>query len=327
MHCQEMLFELTVSHTETFSQCSLGVVNRTDGTRTCSEYETVSRETAPLVPIFTYNYQVSIDASVRGHRTHLFCLYLLLMQCTSILLEAYVPVLIIGFSLQLLLPFIFHYVVNGRRYARFPQFIRTVLNGIYWPDYFYNNVENFERVKAQDLMKMPNIICRDIVNPIAIIMTFGLCSPPLAFLAATVAAVKCHGWIWALNRFDAYTIDNENDNISGMTDDSKAQHYSKILSDMQLPIRGVLSRTFWIILVYSFLFIIFLYWDTRSGASWEAPLGMTLFFVLLLFLTFSKWNPRDSSQLEEATLEVKNGLMTVSMNPLTSSAEASSQVF
>ena len=216
----------------------------------------------------------------------------LLCQCTSVLLDAYVPVLIIGFCVQLLMPIIVIKTLRGNSFKFIPEFIRSQLNGVLWPEYWCNLTDTIP-IEPFHLMKIANIMSREVFYPVAVMMTFGICSPPLAVLVAIAVMTKCGLWVWAMNHF----IANVNDRS-----ESIRQRCLSALSELQFPQHMILRRVFWITLGFSMIFILFLYWDTTDEVSWEAALGLAVFVLVLWGVSYIK----SYSMLSTANMNVKS---------------------
>ena len=213
--------------------------------------------------------------------------------------------LIIGFCLQLLLPLVLICTISDKLFAATPKFFRVQLNGILWPEFWYNNADN-DLIEPQNLMKMPNILYRDILNPVAVIMTFGLCSPPLACMAAAVGAMKCCLWIWAMNRFDKVMHEK-------CAERSHKRILLSALLKLEFPLQTVMRKTFSLILGCSAFLIIFLYWDTKGEFGWEAPLEVGVLTLLFWCLSHIEKKTRAKSLTKSAAkIEVR----TLSTNPI-----------
>ena len=198
------------------------------------------------------------------------------LQCTSVLLEAYIPVLIIGFCLQLVLPFVIILSIGHDEFNALPAYLRVQMNGVLWPKY-WNDLNEATAIKPTNLMKISSIIGRDVLNPLAVMMTFGLCSPALTFLVATVAVVKCGMWVWAVRRFISVITKKDNTVTCGRSND----RCLSALAALDFPLQAVMRRAFWIILAFSTMFILFLYWDTVDDVGWEAAVAVIAFVAML----------------------------------------------
>ena len=238
----------------------------------------------------------------------LICLLTSILQCTSVLLEAYVPVLIIGFCMQLVLPLLLFLMLNDEVFGYFPQFIRSHMPGIFWPEFWYK-MEDRRTVHAEEFLKIPNVICRDMLHPIAVMMTFGLCSPPLGCLAAAVGIVKCLIWIWALGRFSTFYIEKDVIEMNM----ARVNRYISLLCELKLPLRQVFRKAYWVIILYSMIFMVFLYWDTSGEIGWEVPVtvaSLVLLLYIISYITTSKLNMRNEQMVSVAEMA------TITVSPL-----------
>ena len=289
----------------TYTRCATIIISDDDGSRTCREYETVTSESAPFVPGFNYNYQVIIN--YLGDKYAIFIAYCF-AQCSSALLEAYIPVLIIGFCLQLILPLCFLKTLNDTRFRAIPPFLRSNLCGIFCPDYWCHTGDT-NNIDSNSLMKIPTIIVRDLVNPIAVILTFGLCSPALACIAGIVGVVKCGIWVWAMHNFSAFTIAFGN---SGKGE-ARSRVLLSALSKMQFPLCEVLKKTFWLIFTCSMTFIVLIYWDTTGKIGWEAPCAVG---TLALALSFMRFYAKGALSVQKSDTDKNVEVIAISVNPL-----------
>ena len=219
-------------------------------------------------------------------------------------MEAFVPVLIIGFCIQLLLPLIFFFSV---RYDDIPIFFRAHLNGVLWPEHWHRS--DVTLIEPSELMKMSSILSRDVLHPLAVMMTFGLCSPPLACLVATVTVIRCSIWMWTMDRFVSFPTDSEEETKDRIT----KQKCLSALSELRFPLCEVQRNAFWSIFVISAMFILLLYWDTLDNVEWVAPLAVTFFVIALYAISkiLSNTSPSGNDEMN-GEVEVK----TVSLNPL-----------
>ena len=198
------------------------------------------------------------------------------------LLEAYVPVLIISLCLQLLITLCAIAFVTDNQYASLPAPIRFRLNGIFWPSYWYGDHGKKVDVHSRHLFKDAAFICKDVAYPLAYLLTFGLCSPPLAILTAVVGAFKCKAYVWALCLFGSRAYESE----KHVNDMVQYPSFVSALNSISFPLSRVATRAFWIIIAYSSLFWTFFYWDTVAGVEWEAPVAVIAFVLLLMSVSY-----------------------------------------
>lgn len=202
---------------------------------------------------------------------------LIMHQCSSTLLEAYVPVLIIGFCLQSLAPFILYLlIVSGMKYTDIPLSIRNIFHGLLWPEYWCRPEDDSLPlgVTSEHLFRFHAVICFDILSPLSVLLTFGLCSPSLAFVVTLSGLFKMRFWTWAVERFCA---------CHGSSSTS-AINLTAVLLDSFLPLQRIFEGSFRLIATYSMFFAVFIYLDESSSLRWHVPLASLLFVGLLSWL-------------------------------------------
>lgn len=249
---------------------------------------------------------------IRRHLILIACINI--YQCTSVLLEAYVPVLLIGFCLQLLLPALLLLFLSTGNYGSLPLFLSSNFNGILWPEHWCGQMISSTSFmpESSQLMNTPSILCTDIVHPMAVMMTFGFCSPPLAFLAAIVGILKCSMWIGAVKHFCAIVENFE----CGEGDRKRLQQLVMCFTKVPFPYDEVMMRVFWIIFMYSIVFVLFLHWDTVSQVEWEGPLALSLFAILSGCLIYRDVNGMKKFHCLDEGKRNEVEVMNVSSNPL-----------
>jgi hypothetical protein len=239
----------------------------------CLRWIPTQTESAPVTPPFVYNN-----------------------QCSSVLLTSYIPVLIIGCSIQLILalvlPVIYHYI--GKRADMAAIMLRfKFIPGVYWPSLWLNAESsdslNRKRVSVQDdpsiLLNSSPILCSDALNNATIMLTFGLCSPVLATAVVCVVVLKMKLMEMLVVRF---TVMLESAKNAGNNVEGKAHlHVALVaLGRVPFPYREVLRKSFWLLAWASAMFFALVCWDMVSDevgwwrALW-APASALLFPVLL----------------------------------------------
>ena len=198
----------------------------------------------------------------------------------STLLAAYIPVLLVGFSIQLLLTAVAVVAVELHviPLEKVPNVVRPALHGVLWPQYWISRAIESSVCPVQrpsQLIAVDSIICIDMLNPLALLLTFGLSSPPLAVLIALVVASRMRMWQWEVFRFVRAVRGTAGLEGSGRSDELLGK-----LSAACSPTAAVLCWSFPLLAVLSMLFSVFVMWDTAAEVSWEAPL---LALVLVLF--------------------------------------------
>lgn len=234
----------------------------------CVDYGTVDVDSVPLTPPFTYNN-----------------------QCGSVLLTSYIPVLLLGYSLQLLLPVFVLVLQIYLPIMAIPSFIRHASHGIIWPDHWLQDEISNHNIDILDsnqevLLKIRTIYCNDVLNNWLIMLTFGLCSPVLALAVVFCILLKMLVWVMLVGRFLRYTMLYDS-STSSIVDTSKGNAVSvvlKALGDVHIPLFNVLASSFWRLAWYSAVFVGLLGWDLAADdVGWiqslwvpVTPLGMVL---------------------------------------------------
>jgi hypothetical protein len=265
------------------------LVNLADGTTSCRDYALAEVEVAPLVPPFSYNN-----------------------LCSSVLLTSFIPVFILVCALQLLLPLVQVCLFASSKYTHFPKPLRKVLFGIFWPEYWrkdnsssvvsgaVDEKEPSELAEPLLLLKASRIISTDILNPLLVLCTFGICSPFLALIMLVSVSLKHYMWVLFLGRFvhtritatmASFGATNRNTEVD--TSSMSVQHRQVgedhalvALSAACVPILDIVTRCVWPVIWSSSLFFAFLCWDVLSDeVGWRkalwAPVGVLCLPVCL----------------------------------------------
>ena len=152
----------------------------------------VKADSAPLIPPFTYNN-----------------------QCGSVVLTSYIPVFLLGYSIQLLLPFVRLALLAYMPYGSLPRSVREVLHGVVFPEYWRQggdvSVANRASVNSDPLVLFDTrtIFCNDVFNNWLVMLTFGLCSPVLAVAIACSVLLKMYLWTFLLGRFTKIILEQD----------------------------------------------------------------------------------------------------------------------
>ena len=244
----------------------------TSGETVCTSFDTFHVDSAPLVPPFTYNN-----------------------QCGSVVLTSYIPVLLMGYSIQLFLPFIMLAFMHCVSYESMWPSFRKTLHGIIWPEYWLQGKDDmFTHNKAivQSnsivMLNIRTIFCNDVFNNLLVMLTFGLCSPVLAVAVAVAVLLKMSVWVLLIGRFTMTLLAEDKDDIScddtassdvASTVDSVSSsqisqsistvvvhdemvHFFLIaLAEMHISLYEILAGSFWRLVWCSALFVALLSWD------------------------------------------------------------------
>jgi hypothetical protein len=247
----------------------------------CSEYAIVEVESASLVPPFTYNN-----------------------QCGSVLLTSYIPVFLLGYAVQLMLPLIILVSLTCMPFASMPSFVREMCHGIIWPEYWLQGGDVLVRNKAivgsdpSVILNIPTVFCNDVLNNWLSLVTFGLCSPVLAVAIVCSVLLKMSMWVLLVGRFTRCVVlhngggDNRSDvgvasigpsgvapsgSVIGKSSDDVVHFALAALAEVQIPLSEVLSRSFWRLVWCSALFVALLGWDMAADeVGWLQSLWVPL---------------------------------------------------
>ena len=229
----------------------------------------------PVTPPFVYNY-----------------------QCSSVLLTSFVPVLIMGFAIQLCFILAFPLIcslVNGRNMSLVIR--NKMLPGIAWPLFWADNddVEFPLHQKRILLIEDPRVlfnsnfvICFDVLNNVMIFLTFGLASPVLAAAVVVVAVLKMHLLLLLVGRFAAVLKDDDRNSVSqGASTESEVHYALAAMCRLPFPLVEVLQLSFWPFATVSAVFISLVCWDIAcDDIGWElslfVPMWATVYLVFLM---------------------------------------------
>jgi hypothetical protein len=248
-----------VSTPYSYEACTMLVVTP-QFTTVCLSRELTEVESAPVIPPFTYNN-----------------------QCSSVLLTAYIPVLIIGFSIQLILCFIMPGVLFqvGKLLSLANIIHRKITKGvllpnILWPKFWSNCDDSdlaspYKDILEKDptiILNSPRFLCFNVLNNVVIMLTFGLCSPILAVAVTCVVVSKSNVLMLLVGRFTAVLS----------SEDSKSMHFALVaLTKLPFPLNEVLQQSFWLIVWTSALFVLLVCWDLASDdVGWVASLWIPI---------------------------------------------------
>jgi hypothetical protein len=263
------------------------------GEAVCTEYGIQEVESAPLVPPFTYNN-----------------------QCGSVLLTSYIPVILLGHSLQLLLSWILLALEVQLPYNYIPSFIRVSLHGLLWPDHWLQDGDAFNQNQAtvdrvpDVLLKVRTVLCNDVLNNWLVFMTFGFCSLILAIAIVCCVVLKMSLWVLLVGRFTKRVLQDSHECIvapagptqeqqlatSASSDENNEIENKKnslcfalsSLAQVYVPLYTVLAQSFWSLTCCSALFVALLTWDMASDevgwlrSLWVPLLPITTVTILYL---------------------------------------------
>ena len=264
----------------------------------CLRWVRTMAESAPVTPPFVYN-----------------------SQCASVILTSFIPVLIIGYSIQLCvtlgLPMM---CFRGYKWVNFTTPLRrNMIPGVFWPALWLNadtsdtlnrsgvNVENDPTI----LVKTKSILCSDVLNNATIMLTFGLCSPVLATAVVCVVVLKMRFLELQVARF-AVLLETAMKRCSSVEDGAHLQVALVALGRVPFPLREVLRQSFWLMAWASALFFALVCWDmacdevTWLESLWVPVSAMCYPLVLYIIGWFMGW--QGNSQRRMRTSESLSGV-------------------
>jgi hypothetical protein len=234
-----------------------------------------------------------------------------------VLLTSYIPVLVIGYAIQLVascaLPLVFSQVGRVCSVSSLSVLIdRKFTHGIVWPEFWAssesaaqasNTEETLEKNPAM-LLNSKSMLCFDILNNLMVMLTFGLCSPVLAVAATCVAISKASILILLVKRFVAVVCERgDRTQESG----NSMSVMICVLAKVSFPLREVLMRAFWLIAWVSAAFVAMICWDVAGDAvGWARSVwlpAVVLFYPALLWTTDFIANRRSGVAKDDAVLE------------------------
>ena len=141
-----------VSTPYAFAACDLYLFLPDRDFRVCLEWGQLEVESAPVTPPFVYNN-----------------------QCASVLLTSYLPVLILGFSIQILVSVLLPVILN--RVGEWLGLV-DIIHGILWPEFWLRSEESESHVIKLErnpsiMLNSKVILCFDILNNVMILLSFG----------------------------------------------------------------------------------------------------------------------------------------------------------
>ena len=244
-----------------------------DGEPYCSYFDpALEAVSAPVTPPFDYNN-----------------------QCGSVILTSYLPVLLLGASVQVLLTTIVPLILQQVSYESVDHRFRILFSGVLviWPEYWGRNSAKVTSTDMDRQSKDPfilaearTILCNDILNNWLLVLTFGMCSPIVAVVVTGVVVVKMFITVTLIGRFTRTVMSTTY--TSSRDDSTNRTVYDplRILGMCYIPLYGVLTEAFWRLLYCSTVFIVVVSWDIASDevgrmrSLWVAVVPLS--YVILL---------------------------------------------
>lgn len=230
---------------------------------------------AALIPPFTYNY-----------------------QCTSVLLTAYIPVFIYTYSLQVIAPFIFLFLLCFIKYTTLPRPFRKTVPGILFPNNW--SKDRTEQGFRSDVLQIAvskrlyNIktVTSNLIHNIIILLTFGLCSPVLACLIGAASYLITATWRILIARFVHYRIFEL---TSSGTKKHRQDYALASMGALAGEAKGLILLCLWPYVFVSAFFFLCLTWDMsgdrvgwRKG-SWAPLASVCVLSVMYTSVNLNSW--------------------------------------
>jgi hypothetical protein len=234
-----------------------------DGEFSCLQESTRTVFVTPLRPPFLYNN-----------------------LCTSTILTSYIPVYVFVYAIQLFVVVLQVAVLTSLEYSSFPKLLQKGLHGVFWP----NHEWVLSRIVPRDILKVTEIISFDILNHLAVFVTFGISSPYLALILIVSVCLKLYMWRVMIGRF-AYIRStpvcksselNRHWEVDGVNGDGGLS----TLNMACLPILDILEDSLWPIVVSSSMFFACICWDMAGdkvdwvGSIWAPAIVLMVPFLL-----------------------------------------------
>jgi hypothetical protein len=257
-------------------------------------YVTGVNEVVPFVPPFVYNH-----------------------MCSSSLLTRYLPVLIFSYCIQICFPIGISYVVSRFPYKALPWWIKLTQPGILWPTHWplsecsfipsplsnhsidtiaptiqpsiNPSIDDPASLSIQSLSQRllkANKMVATYVEDVAILLTFGLCCPVLAFAIVVYLMLQTHFQKMLIGRFLRFRQDMSTKSFGVLTHDRAISALEISCQDSIIQVQ----RTVWIVVWTATMFYSGICWDVAGDevgvvhALW-APL-VAISFPLLCWIIF-----------------------------------------
>jgi hypothetical protein len=238
--------------------------NFEDGALVCAQEAIRTVYVSPLRPPFLYNN-----------------------LCTSTILTSYIPVYVFEYAIQLLVSILLVTILTSIEYSSFPIWLQKGLHGVFWPNQQW--IKDF--IVPRDLLKATEIISFDILNHLAVFVTFGISSPFLAVILIFSVCLKLHLWRMIIGRF-VYSRLSVRENICNIDRDNKESSRDDGIATLSiacLPIMEMLEHCIRPIVLSSAVFFAFICWDVAGDeVGWRASVWapLTVLTIPLLLWCF-----------------------------------------
>jgi Leucine-rich repeat (LRR) protein len=301
--------------------CTLYVVGVAQST--CLRVGVDHVEVAPFTPPFSYNY-----------------------MCGSTILSAYIPVYLYSYTFLCVFPLLYTTLLSQLpSYDTIPFPTLFGIPGIVWPVYWTGvrrergrggerdgkssslfSSSHSDQVISKQLFST-NRRLTNISKHLAVLLTFGLCCPVLAFVIALSTTISLMEWRWLLSRFILHRTHTAAALHGGLVEqniiEEQQQQRLTLFSDSVIDcvlepahqlIPHLLSMVS-LLLCASCVFFAFLSWDIAGDVEgWEmaywAP--VTAIGMLLLLLGYAHWLSVRSSPTIPRREEEREGVTSSS---------------
>lgn len=225
-------------------------------------------------------------------------------QCSSEILTSFIPVYLMVCGMQLLLPFVFVLIFTHFRYEVVPTYVRGLIHGIIWPKYWI--LETKEKMLLLEkspllLLDTLDVVSMDIVFNLSIILTFGFCSPLLAFGIGCACFFKIKMWTLFVGRMLSY-VTQKTQSMS-LVDEGKSwslPYTLTALSSVCLPIYAILDVNMTILLRSSTLFLSLLVWDiVADDVGWQSAIWAPILLLLVPIICINVRKVMDNRRLTQ----------------------------
>jgi len=245
--------------------------------------------------------------------------------CTSTILTSYIPVYLFVYAIQLLVSVLLVVVLTSIEYTSLPAWLRKGLHGVFWPGHEWIS----DSTKPRDLLKATEIISFDILNHLAVFVTFGISSPYLALILIFSVCLKLYIWRLIIGRF-VYARSCESSetvcDIGGCQQSGDVGLAS--LSSACLPVMDMLEGCMRPIVLSSAVFFACVCWDLAGdevdwrGSIWAPVTVLMVPVVLWCVLEAARYFKTKRSHAREM---VVGGNATVG-NPMQASSSLNPEI-
>jgi hypothetical protein len=213
----------------------------------CLAYTDVSVEVEPFRPHFYYNN-----------------------LCGSTILQVYIPIYLYIYSILLFVPPVSIYLLSRFvEYESLPQWVKPFVPAIIWPIASEDTIRDSLSISSEKdvipttsplLFKRDNIAVSLMLH-VALLLTFGLCSPILGLAIMIVTCLSITQWRILIARFVSLrSLHNKRLSLRKSQEDAVMSVLNRVVGDTAACFKSML----WAVLWMSCVFFAFLCWDIAS---------------------------------------------------------------